>query len=138
MYATVNDFLHLPTFPENQSDLWFRKIQVKNAGESRASFAPRGPSRARGFSAGSNEFPAPANASSRATSEAGGGSQRAEQHLSAAAGGSLDAPSAGAKRRPSSARPTYAPGTRAERLRAQSRVGRSAQSGLKVTTAESP
>ena len=136
MYATVNDFLHLPTFPENQSDLWFRKIHVKNAGESRASFAPRGPSRARGFSAGSNEFPAPANASSSATSEAGGGSQRAEWHLRA--GGSLDEPSAGAEGRPSSARPTYAPGTRAERLRAQSRAGRSAQSGLKVTPAESP
>lgn len=52
----------------------FRKIQeVKNAGESRTSLAPRGPFRARGFSAGSNEFPAPANASSRATSKAGGG-----------------------------------------------------------------
>ena len=75
----------------------FRKIQeVKNAGESRTSLAPRAPSRARGFSASSNEFPAPANASSRATSEAGGGSQLAERNLSAAAGGSLDAPRAGA------------------------------------------
>lgn len=49
-----------------------RKIQeAKKAGEGRTSLVPRGPSRARGLFAGSDQSPAPANVPSPGTSEAG-------------------------------------------------------------------